>query len=132
MPEEFESDGASVPRCPLIYDAWGDKAHREAFGHDFGYRSNSEMMIVNPEANDCFEGPIPEEYILDRIPILKSNADWYFMLTMRDRLDMNSLTGVVRHTYSCLSYGPMWLGVKWFGKSSYHRMKVMDHFEVVQ
>lgn len=121
MPIDMESDGASVPRIPLIYDAWGGRAPREAFGHDFGYRIDSVLIrVVSREINEACIGPIPEKYILRRESIPKLDADWYFRITMRDR------------PYSYFVYQPMYLAVRVLGNTYYHRMKVMDHFEVTQ
>ena len=38
VPAGFNTDFASVPRLPLIYAVWGDRAHREAVLHDYLYR----------------------------------------------------------------------------------------------
>jgi hypothetical protein len=37
VPAGFETDLASVPRVPIAYLAWGDRAHREAVLHDYLY-----------------------------------------------------------------------------------------------
>ena len=37
VPAGFKTDFASVPRVPLVYLAYGDRAHREAVVHDFLY-----------------------------------------------------------------------------------------------
>ncbi len=38
VPAGFMTDFASVPRLPLIYLAYGNKAHQPAIPHDFLYR----------------------------------------------------------------------------------------------
>ena len=38
VPVGFHTDLASVPRVPLIYEAWGNRVHREAVLHDYAYR----------------------------------------------------------------------------------------------
>jgi len=38
VPAGFQSDEASVPRLPIIYALYGNKAHREGVLHDFLYR----------------------------------------------------------------------------------------------
>lgn len=54
IPEGFQSDLASVPRLPLVYDLWGDRAHREAFLHDYLYRIDSDPVVSFCEANSMF------------------------------------------------------------------------------
>ena len=50
----FETDFASVPRVPVIYDAWGDRAHREATLHDYLYRIDSIPVVTESLANSVF------------------------------------------------------------------------------
>lgn len=50
----FETDFASVPRVPLIYSAWGDRAHREAVLHDYLYRIDSKPTVTYSQANEVF------------------------------------------------------------------------------
>lgn len=50
----FETDFASVPRVPFIYEAWGDRAHREAVLHDYLYRIDSIPVVSYSQANDIF------------------------------------------------------------------------------
>jgi len=132
MPPGFQSDGASVPRLPLIYDAWGDKAHREAFGHDFGYRKDSILLIVKSEEInlDYPNSPIPECYILAKKSIEKIDADWFFRQTMKDHQTMKN--GELVNTYGWGTYQPMYWAVRTMGSSSYHRMNVMDKFEEME
>ncbi len=119
MPVEMESDGASVPRFPLIYDAWGDRVPREAFMHDYAYRIDGTIiLVVSKEVNETCLDLIREADILRRETIPKLDADWYFRITMRD------------HPYPYAVYQPMYWAVRALGDSSYHRMKVLDHFEV--
>ena len=54
VPVCFQSDGASVPRIPFIYELFGNKAHHEAVIHDFLYRSDSIPSATFDEANDVF------------------------------------------------------------------------------
>lgn len=37
VPQLFETDFASVPRLPFIFDQFGDRAHKPAVLHDFLY-----------------------------------------------------------------------------------------------
>ncbi len=58
IPIDFETDLASVPRVPIAYLLWGDRAHREAVLHDYLYR-------------------------IDAVPrVSKEDADWYFREAM--------------------------------------------------
>jgi hypothetical protein len=54
VPEGFETDFASVPRVPLFYALFGDKAHREAVLHDYLYRTDSVPVVKRSEADDLF------------------------------------------------------------------------------
>jgi len=54
VPEGFETDFASVPRIPLIYSMWGDRAHREAVLHDYLFRSDSLPETSFDVANEVF------------------------------------------------------------------------------
>lgn len=54
MPEGFETDLASVPRVPLVYEFWGGRAHREGVLHDYLYRKNSIPTVDFYVANDIF------------------------------------------------------------------------------
>jgi hypothetical protein len=40
VPAGFVSDFASVPRVPIVYEAFGDKAHMEAVVHDYLYQKH--------------------------------------------------------------------------------------------
>ena len=46
------TDLASVPRIPIIYSLWGNRAHHEAVLHDFGFRVGSGLTFM--EANRLF------------------------------------------------------------------------------
>jgi hypothetical protein len=54
VPEGFETDFASVPRIPVAYTLFGDKAHREAVIHDYLYRIDSVPQASYSQANDVF------------------------------------------------------------------------------
>jgi hypothetical protein len=53
-PACFETDLASVPRVPFVYEAWGDRAHREAVLHDYLYRIDSIPVVSYSVANSVF------------------------------------------------------------------------------
>jgi hypothetical protein len=53
-PSFFETDFASVPRIPFAYEAWGDRAHREAVLHDYLYRIDSVPVVPYSIANSVF------------------------------------------------------------------------------
>ena len=101
IPAGFETDLASVPRIPIAYLLWGDRAHREAVLHDYLYRIGS---IIHNGEKDC--------------PVEKEEADWMFREAM------------IGQGVSYFIYHPMYLGVRSCGGSSFHRMKVMDCFEL--
>lgn len=50
----FETDLASVPRIPIIYSMWGDRAHREAVIHDYLFRIGSVPEVSFSVANRVF------------------------------------------------------------------------------
>ena len=50
----FQTDLASVPRVPIVYELWGNSAHREAVLHDFVYRYDSEPHLTFMQANYVF------------------------------------------------------------------------------
>lgn len=54
VPVGFETDFASVPRVPFIYELFGDKAHREAVIHDYLYRIDSAPQATYSQANEVF------------------------------------------------------------------------------
>lgn len=45
IPAGFVTDFASVPRVPLIYSFYGDRAHRESVVHDLLYRVDAAQCI---------------------------------------------------------------------------------------
>ena len=55
VPAGFQTDFASVPRIPLIYEAWGDRAHREAVIHDYLYRKDSIPVVDRSMADSVFK-----------------------------------------------------------------------------
>lgn len=55
IPTFFQTDLASVPRVPIIFMMWGDKAHREAVLHDYLYRIDSVPNVSFSEANYIFK-----------------------------------------------------------------------------
>ena len=54
VPEGFYTDLASVPRVPLIYTLWGNRAHHEAVLHDYLYRIDAEPACSYDQANEAF------------------------------------------------------------------------------
>lgn len=54
VPKGFFTDLASVPRVPIIYELWGNRAHREAVIHDYLYRADSEPFATFMQANRVF------------------------------------------------------------------------------
>lgn len=54
VPTGFETDFASVPRVPIAYMLFGDRAHREAVLHDYLYRTDSIPVTTRSQADDVF------------------------------------------------------------------------------
>lgn len=54
VPGGFETDLASVPRVPIIYELWGSRVHREAVLHDFVYCHDSIPHLTFCDANSLF------------------------------------------------------------------------------
>ncbi len=106
VPAGFETDLASVPRVPLIYTIWGDRAHREAVLHDYLYRKDA---VIQQDLSDPARVTRAVE---------KEEADWFFRLAMITR-------GQPYYIYQ-----PMYLAVRVGGRSSFHRMNVMDSFKL--
>jgi hypothetical protein len=50
----FQTDFASVPRVPIAYMFFGDKAHRESVLHDYLYRIDSVPIVTESQANSVF------------------------------------------------------------------------------
>ena len=55
VPIKFQTDLASVPRVPIVFMAWGDRAHREAVLHDYVYRKDSIPVLPRPEGDGLFK-----------------------------------------------------------------------------
>ena len=54
VPSGFQTDFASVPRVPIAYTLFGNRAHHEAVIHDYLYRINSIPQATYSQANDIF------------------------------------------------------------------------------
>jgi hypothetical protein len=54
VPAGFETDFASVPRVPIAYELFGDKAHRESVVHDWLYRIDSIPVVSKKTADAVF------------------------------------------------------------------------------
>jgi len=50
IPERFQCDFCSVPRLPLIYAKWGDRAHHEGMLHDYVYRKDCQIYLKSEKA----------------------------------------------------------------------------------
>jgi len=109
VPKGFETDLASVPRLPIVYLIWGDRAHREAVLHDYCYRVGAVIRYV-----DGYTIEIPKE-----------DADWYFRLAM-----ISEAPEFKKKAQPYGIYQPMYLAVCCAGGSSFHRMNVMDSFDL--
>jgi hypothetical protein len=54
VPLGFETDFASVPRVPIFFTLFGDRAHREAVLHDHLYRIDSSPTVERSVADAVF------------------------------------------------------------------------------
>ena len=54
VPAGFQTDFASVPRVPIFYRLYGDRAHRESVIHDYLYRIDSKPCAGFDIANLVF------------------------------------------------------------------------------
>ncbi|MFA5377511.1 MAG: DUF1353 domain-containing protein [Dehalococcoidia bacterium] len=54
VPNGFQTDFASVPRVPIAYMFFGNKAHRESVIHDFLYRADSVPLVSRELADNIF------------------------------------------------------------------------------
>ena len=54
VPSGFLTDFASVPRVPIAYIFFGDRAHREAVIHDYLYRTDSKPSVTKHAADKVF------------------------------------------------------------------------------
>ena len=54
VPKGFCTDLASVPRIPIAFMLWGDRAHYEAVIHDYLYRIEAMPNVSYAEANKVF------------------------------------------------------------------------------
>ena len=55
VPKGFQHDLASVPRVPIAYMMYGDRAHHESCLHDFLYRYDSNPICTREEADNHFK-----------------------------------------------------------------------------
>lgn len=54
VPAGFKTDFASVPRVPVAYTLFGDRAHRESVIHDYLFRKDSVPNVSFMTANKVF------------------------------------------------------------------------------
>lgn len=54
VPKGFTTDFASVPRIPIAYMLFGDRAHHESVIHDYLYRKDSKPCVSFFLANKIF------------------------------------------------------------------------------
>jgi hypothetical protein len=121
LPTGFQSDGASVPRVPIIYSIWGDRAHREADLHDFSYRKDAKIYILRTDVTEEYLAKCQtlEEFIRCTVSSYspdRPEGDFLFRAAMKGQ----------GRSYGI--YQPMYIAVRTGGASSYHRMNVMDKF----
>lgn len=54
IPSGFITDLASVPRVPILFPLWGDRAHYESVVHDYLYCVDSIPTVSESDANSVF------------------------------------------------------------------------------
>jgi hypothetical protein len=54
VPKGFITDLASVPRIPVIFEAWGNRSHHEAVIHDYLYTIGALPDVNIGKANKVF------------------------------------------------------------------------------
>lgn len=54
VPAGFQTDLASVPRIPIIFELWGNRSHYEAVIHDYLFRVDSIPHATLDQANKVF------------------------------------------------------------------------------
>ena len=101
VPVGFFHDQSSVPRVPIVFYLYGDRAHRGGVLHDYCYRKGAK---VHDKITDKWFEPTRE-----------------FSDMMFKRANKASGYGSV----VCVG---MWAGVRIGGESSYHRMNVDECF----
>jgi len=102
VPLHFFHDQSSVPRVPIIFFLYGDKAHRGGVLHDYFYRKGAR--VYDKIAKEWIENP------------------------SREFADMMFKRANIASGYGKVVYIGMWAGVRIGGRSSYHAMAVDDCF----
>lgn len=110
----FETDFASVPRVPVVYIAWGNRAHREATLHDYNFRTDSVIIIYSDEARGECGYLTPGARIITRRPVTFLEANSIFLESMQS----TGKPAYIRY--------PMYCGVMLGSYSSYHKRMVKD------
>lgn len=54
VPTTFETDLASVPRVPIVYQLWGARCHYESVLHDYLFRYDSKPYVPYSVSNRVF------------------------------------------------------------------------------
>lgn len=74
VPVAFETDFASVPRVPVVFDALGDTAHSAAVLHDYLY-TTGEVSRATADA------VLKEAAIVSGVPRWKATLMWFAVRT---------------------------------------------------
>jgi len=77
VPTGFQTDFASVPRVPFVYEFFGDRAHREAVLHDYLYRIDSIPLATYSQANAVFFEAMQER---GKGPVVRYGMWWGVVL----------------------------------------------------
>lgn len=104
VPVGFNTDLASVPRLPIIYGLWGDRAHRGGVLHDYLYRVDCEVFDI--ESCNVI------------VSATRSFADDMFYKANK------------ASDYGWHVYWPMWAGVRLGGWTAYHSLFVNSKYSL--
>ena len=107
VPDGFTTDFASVPRIPVVYLSWGDRAHREAVLHDYLYCSDCPVVVDRAAADSVFL-----EAILHRLSLKYLKPDQSWLKKMAQKAKINAI-----------AY-PMYWGVRAGGWRFWHSRSV--------
>lgn len=84
VPNGFVTDLASVPRVPIVYLSWGDRAHREAVVHDYLYCADCPVVVDRDTADSVFL-----EAILHRLELvyLTPKQSWLKQIVQKAKVN---------------------------------------------
>jgi len=105
----FETDFASVPRLPIIFMKWGDRAHAPATVHDYVYCIDGVIYVYSEEARGEEGYRHPLARVVAVRTVSQEEADGLFLEAM-----------IAQNTPKDISK-PMWEGVRLGGGKYFHK-----------